>query len=394
MQYDNHVISDVHHLFEVPLSPYPFVPDEGQSSSYMQSQAHPPSTQGNMPDNNILEEEEEEKEEDLGDEEYVVVHNEVNKVKGVASSSSSTKPTTSSPASTPLLGQFSGSQPGTHPHRISSYLSSPAQSTSRSSAPSWSSSSSSRQASTSQPFTCPASYPSVSTPAPTSQAANRPSFLSPLPTRQSTGRHPAHPVSLSQTKSKRKGASQAPQTHVANKDPRAKSNRTTQPHGYTDAHVEIRKAVNTHQHDASHLHSKPGAGDNPLDVLAHAQVLDAFGPPSRTGATHPAYSTNNPPGTSPPIPNPGQTSAAGSSVGSNLARFTDSKLRIHNHRMDMEAQKIKLLQTTIDTMQMILSGERPQKRPKIRLDARKLYDDEDEGEPVTEDEPESDRKQG
>ncbi|KAG0341327.1 hypothetical protein BG005_003015 [Podila minutissima] len=71
-----------------------------------------------MPDNNILEEEEEEeKEEDLGDEEYVVVHNGVNKVKGVASSSSSTKPTTSPPASTPLLGQFSGSQPGTHPHR-------------------------------------------------------------------------------------------------------------------------------------------------------------------------------------------------------------------------------------------------------------------------------------
>ncbi|KAF9369208.1 hypothetical protein CPC16_004678, partial [Podila verticillata] len=278
--------------------------------------------------------------EDGEDGEYHVVCDVMDKGKHVASSSSSQAPFTQS---TSLLSSSSSSQ--VSHGQLGIHRGSPILSPSPSTSPLLSQSAS--QVIGSRPGTRPTDH------------APAPSSLSQL-----SSCAPTRSASSSQINRKRRTTSHFPTTHVVSQSDQAESSRTAQLRDGPDSRARDRQ-----------------------DRIVEDRLLDALGRSAPSGRTHPVYATNNPPRAVPPLLNPSQASASSQSLSSSLMQYTESKLSMHNDRMNMQAKKMDILQGAVKCFEIMLTRERPARRP------RHYYHDEwdrdvDEQEPETEDEEE------
>ncbi|KAG0011742.1 hypothetical protein BGZ82_002895, partial [Podila clonocystis] len=350
---EDETLAELHHLFAMPESPFPFLPDEEeQSSSSVQHHTHAPSNQTTVQSVDVENEREVEDDEDG---EYVVVHNVMDKGKRVASSSSSQAPFTQAASllSSSSSSRVSRGQLGIHrgsliPSSLST--SSPlSQSARQLPVHSWSLSPPlPSQVDGSRPGTQPTDH------------APAPSSLSQVSSCAPTTR----PASSSQANRKRRRASHVPTTHVTSQSSQAESSRSAQLRDRPDSQARERQ-----------------------DRIVEDRLLDALGRPAPSGRTHPVYATNNPPRAVPPLLNPSQASASSQSLSSSLVQYTESKLSMHNDRMNMQAKKMDILQGAVKCFEIMLTRERPARRP------RNYYRDEwdhdvDEQDPETEDEDE------
>ncbi|KAF9279335.1 hypothetical protein BGZ74_002875, partial [Mortierella antarctica] len=301
-------LAELHHLFAMPESPFPFLPDDEEQSfsSVQRHHPHAPSTQTTVYGVGL---EDEEEVEQVEDGEYVAVHNVMDKGKRVASSPS-THPSFTQAAS--MLSSSSSSrisrgQSGIHSHT---------------------------------PILSPSS-PQLS---------------------QLSSCATARPASSSQVNRKRRRVSHFPATPATSQTVQAESSRTAQLRDNPDAQARDRQ-----------------------DRIVEDRLLDALGRPAPSGRTHPVYATNNPPRAVPPLLSPSQASASTQSLSSSLVHYTESKLSMHSDRMKMQAKKMDILQGAVKCFEIMLTRERPARRP------RHYYHDEwdhdvDEQEPETEDE--------
>ncbi|KAG0063435.1 hypothetical protein BGZ92_005989, partial [Podila epicladia] len=354
---EDETLAELHHLFAMPESPFPFLPDdEEQSSSSVQHHAHAPSTQATVQSVDV----ENEKEVEDDEEGEYVVRDVMDKGKRVASSPLSRAPFTQVPItqsasilSSSSSSRISLSQSGVH--RGSAIPSPSSPTLSRLS-----------QAASQPPVHSCSLSPLLSSQVVGSQPSTRPPdhALASSSLSQLSSCAPTRSASSPKVNRKRRRASHFPTTHVTSQSAQAESSRTAQLRDRPDSQTRGRQ-----------------------DRIVEDRLLDALGHPAPSGRTHPVYATNNPPRAVPPLLNPSQASASSQSLSSSLVHYTESKLSMHNDRMNMQAKKMDILQGAVKCFEIMLTRERPARRPRYYY--RDEWDrDVDEQEPETEDEDE------